>query len=150
MRAVSSESLGAGALWDRAEGVGSVLKRFNPQGVPPPFSNYSLGVVVPAGMATLHVSGQVGMAADGSLPEDAEAQCRNAFANVLAVMAGAGMGPDDIVSLTTFLTGPEHLAAYRRAREAAFGDVAPASTMVYAAGLVDPKMIIEVQAIAAK
>ena len=127
-----------------------MLRRFNPEGAPPPFSNYSLGVTVAPGMTHLHVSGQVGMSADGVLPEDAAGQCRNAFANVLAVMAGAGMGPADIVSLTTFLTGPEHLPAYRAAREAAFGDVAPASTMVYVAGLVDPKMVIEVQAVAAR
>jgi 2-iminobutanoate/2-iminopropanoate deaminase len=127
-----------------------MLKRLNPEGAPRPLSNYSLGVLVPAGMTTFHVSGQVGTDAAGNLPDDAEGQCRNAFANVLAVMAGAGMGPGDIVSLTTFLTGPEHLPAYRSAREAAFGDVAPGSTMVYVAGLVDPKMVIEVQAIAAK
>jgi len=127
-----------------------MIRRFNPEGVPAPFSNYSLGVVVPAGMEQLHVSGQVGVGSDGSLPDDAFEQCRNAFTNVLAVMAGAGMGPADIVSLTAFVVGSENLGAYRRAREAAFGDVAPGSTMVYVAALVDPKMIIEVQGVAAR
>ena len=127
-----------------------MIRRFNPDGAPKPFSNYSQGVVVPAGMEQLHVSGQVGIAVDGSLPEGAEAQCRNAFANVLAVMKGAGMGPEDIVSLTTYLVSGEHIGAYRSAREAAFGKVAPASTMIYVAGLVDPKMVIEVSAVAAR
>ncbi len=127
-----------------------MIRRFNPDGMAAPLSKYSLGVVVPATMETLHVSGQVGVAADGSLPDDPAAQCANAFANVLAVMAGAGMGPQNIVSVTTYLTGPEHIGAYRSAREAAFGDVTPASTMIYVAGLVDPKMVVEVQAVAAK
>ena len=128
----------------------TMIERFNPAGVPAPFSNYSHGVVVPAGMRVLHVSGQVGIGPDGGLPDDPFEQCRNAFANVLAVIAGAGMGPEDIVSLTAFVVGAENLAPYRRAREAAFGAVAPGSTMVYVAALVDPKMIIEVQAVAAR
>lgn len=127
-----------------------MLKRFNPEGVPAPFSNYSHGVVVPPGMRVLHVSGQVGLTMDGTIPGDPFEQCRVCFANVLRVMDGDGMTAADIVSLTAYMVGAEHLGAYRRAREAAFGDVAPASTMIYVAGLVDPKMILEVQAVAAR
>jgi enamine deaminase RidA (YjgF/YER057c/UK114 family) len=127
-----------------------MLKRFTPGGIAPPFSNYSHGVVVPAGMRVLHISGQVGIAPDGSVPDHAAEQSKLAFSNVLAVMAADGMGPEDIVELTAYVVGAEHLPTVRAAREAAFGDVAPASTMIFVAALAGPTMMIEVKATAAK
>jgi enamine deaminase RidA (YjgF/YER057c/UK114 family) len=127
-----------------------MLKRFNPEGVRPPLSRYSHGVVVPGGMRELHVSGQVGTAPDGSIPADVGAQCRNVFANILAILAAEGMGAADLVSITTYVVGQEHLATVRREREAALGDVAPASTLVFVTALAHPDLKVEVQAIAAK
>jgi enamine deaminase RidA (YjgF/YER057c/UK114 family) len=127
-----------------------MLKRFTPDGIAPPFSNYSHGVVVPAGMRVLHVSGQVGIAADGTVPDDAAEQSKLAFANILAIMAAESMGPEDIVELTAYVVGAEHLPTVRAAREAALGDVAPASTMIFVSALAGPTMMIEVKAVAAK
>jgi enamine deaminase RidA (YjgF/YER057c/UK114 family) len=127
-----------------------MLKRFSPDGIAPPFSNYSHGVVVPAGMRVLHVSGQVGIAPDGTVPDDPARQCEFAYANVLAVMAAEGMGPEDLVEVTAYVVGAEHLAIVRAAREEALGKVAPASTMIFVAALAAPSMMIEVKAVAAK
>ena len=55
----------------------------------------------------LFVSGQVGSRADGSPEPDFADQVRRAFANLRAVLAAAGCGPDDIVDVTTFHTDPE-------------------------------------------
>ena len=47
-----------------------MLRRFNPDGVSPPLSNYSHGVVVPGGMKQLHISGQIGITPDGDIPDN--------------------------------------------------------------------------------
>lgn len=127
-----------------------MLKRFNPEGVAPPLSAYSHGVVIPAGMRVLHVSGQIGTAADGDVPDDAAAQCRNAFANVLAVLAAEGMTAADLVAITTYAVAGQELGPVRRIRDEMLAGHAPASTFVYVAGLADPRLVIEIQAVAAK
>ncbi len=71
------------------------------------------------------------------------------FANVLAILAAEGMTADDLVSLTTYVVGEDNLAAVRQAREAALGEVAPASTLVFVPALASPALKVEVQAVAA-
>ena len=126
-----------------------MLRRFNPDGVAPPLSNYSHGVVVPDGMKQLHVSGQIGITPDGAIPDDVGEQARWCFANVLAILAAEGMAADSLVSLTTYVVGEDNLAAVREARVEALGDAAPASTLVFVAALAAPELKVEVQAVAA-
>jgi len=125
------------------------MKRFNPAGVPAPLSNYSHGVVVPEGWKQLHVSGQIGAEPDGTVPDNPARQAELCFANVLAVLAAEGMGPEHLVSVTTYVVGEENLPAVREARMAALGDVAPASTLVFVSALASPALKVEVQAVAA-
>jgi enamine deaminase RidA (YjgF/YER057c/UK114 family) len=127
-----------------------MLKRFNPEGVAPPFSNYSHGVLVTEGMRVLHVSGQVGVAPDGTIPDDPDSQTRNCFENVLGVLAAEGMTAQDLVSITTYAVAGQALGSVRQIRDEVLGGIAPASTFVYVSGLADPRLVIEVQAVAAK
>ncbi len=126
-----------------------MLKRFNPEGVAAPLSNYSHGVVVPAGWRHLHVSGQIGAEADGAAPGDPARQAELCFANLLAVLAAEGMTAENLVSVTTYVVGEENLAAVRAARAETLGDVAPASTLVFVPALASPALKVEVQAVAA-
>lgn len=126
-----------------------MLRRFNPQGVAPPLSNYSHGVVIPDGMKQLHVSGQIGITPDGTIPDDVGEQARWCFANILAILAAEGMSADNLVSLTTYVVGEDNLAAVRQARQQALGDAAPASTLVFVTALATPTLKVEVQAVAA-
>ncbi len=127
-----------------------MLKRFTPDGIAAPFSNYSHGVVVPPGMRVLFLAGQVGITADGTVPDDPAEQSDLAFSNMLAIMAAEGLGPEDLVEVTAYVVGAEHLATVRAAREKALGDIAPASTMIFVSALAAPSMMIEVKGIAAK
>jgi len=127
-----------------------MLKRFNPDGVPPPFANYSHGVVVAAGMRVLHVSGQVGAAPDGTIPDDPALQTRYCFENVLGVLAAEGMSAQDLVSITTYAVAGQDLLPVRKIRDEVLGGIAPASTFLFVSGLADPRLVIEVQAVAAK
>ncbi len=94
----------------------------------------------------LIVSGQVGLAADGTIPASGEGQIAQAFANLTAVLAANGMGIANIVKTTVFLTDRALLAPYRAARAAAFAGHAPASTLLFVAGLADPKFVVEIEA----
>ena len=48
--------------------------------------------------------------------------------------------------VTCFLTDRDLLAAFRAARGAVFGDHAPASTLLFVAGLADPRFMVEIEA----
>lgn len=126
-----------------------MLTRHNPSTIAPAFSSYSLGVEAAAGARWLHVSGQVGVAPDGSLAEGAEAQMETAFQNILAILGAAGMGPHDLVKVTVFLTRREDIGLYREVRDRMLAGATPASTLLVISGLADPDWLVEIEAIAA-
>ena len=126
------------------------MKAHNPPGVHAPFSNYSHGVEAPPGARWLHVSGQVGVDVDGTSPETFDAQAGLVFRNLSAVLDSAGMGPEDLVKVTVFLTRAAEIPALRVARSRFQGSATPASTLVVVQSLARPEWLIEVEAIAAR
>jgi len=126
-----------------------MLAKHNPNTIAPAFSSYSLGVEAPAGARWLHVSGQVGVAPDGSLAEGAEAQLETAFQNVLAILSAAGMGPHDLVKITVFLTRSEDVGIYREVRDRMLAGATPASTLLVISALASPEWLVEIEAMAA-
>ena len=128
------------------------MRALAPPGMPEPFGRYAHGVAVPAGARLVATSGQLPLAADGSVPEGAEAQAALCLAHVGAVLAAAGMGPGDIVRLSAFVTEREHMAGYMRARDAWLADAPrlPASTLVIVRGFTRPEFLVEVEALAAR
>jgi enamine deaminase RidA (YjgF/YER057c/UK114 family) len=95
-----------------------MLKTHNPSTVAPPFSRYSHGVEAPAVARWLHVSGQVGVAPDGTVRHGAEAQIEQAWRNLLAILESAGMGSRDLIKVNTFLIDRAHLQASREVARA--------------------------------
>ena len=81
-------------------------------------TGYSHGIIVQGAERRLIVSGQVGMAADGSVPATGEGQIAQAFANLRAVLEANGMAITNVVKTTTFLTDRALLPAFRAARGA--------------------------------
>ena len=126
------------------------MKRYNPVPVLPAYQAvFAHGVEVPAGARTLFVSGQVGVDSDGRTAEGGfDAQCRQAIANVEAVLAAAGMALTDIVKVNIYLTRREDIPKLRDVRAERLA-VAPAVTMILVAGLHDPEWLVEIEAIAA-
>jgi len=121
------------------------IKRSNPPAVREP-TGYSHAIEITGESRRVIVSGQVGMAPDGNVPAVGEAQIAQAFANLRAVLTENGMGVENIVKTTVFLTDRDLLAAFRAARGAVFGDHAPASTLLFVAGLADPRFVVEIEA----
>lgn len=126
-----------------------LAQRHDPFPVAEPFHGiYAHGVEAPAGARTLFISGQIGVAPGGALASDFEGQCRQALANLLAVLRSADMGFRDIVRMSFFLTRPEDMAALIEIRNELLDGVRPAITTVFVAGLVSPDWLVEVEATA--
>ena len=79
---------------------------------------------------------------------DAQAQTAQAIANVAAALTGLGAGLADVVSTRMFVTDISRWEEYGKAHGAAFGGIAPAATMVEVQALIDPRMLVEVEAVA--
>ena len=81
---------------------------------------------------------------------DAYAQTLQAFRNVEKALATAGVGLADVVQTQMFVTDISRWEEVGRAHRELFGDVMPVTAMVGIASLIDPEMLIEVQAVAYK
>jgi enamine deaminase RidA (YjgF/YER057c/UK114 family) len=84
------------------------------------------------------------------VPGDAGAQTRQAIANVAAALAKLGAGLGDVVRTRMFVTDISRWEDIGRAHGEAFGDVLPATSMVEVSALIDPRMLVEVEAVAYK
>jgi 2-iminobutanoate/2-iminopropanoate deaminase len=126
-----------------------MLKKFDPPGAPKPASPYSQGVLVPPNAQWLYISGQVGVTEDGKLGATFAEQVEIAYKNLMAVLKGGGMGPEDVVKLTIFMTPNTDLAVARAIRAKYFSAPGPASTLIFVVALV-PGYLFEVEAVAAK
>lgn len=103
--------------------------------------------------STLFVAGQVGWGPDGRFEsDDFVEQFARALDNVLDVVRAAGGNPNDVVKMSIYVTD---LDAYREGR-AAIGDIwrarmgshYPAMALVEVAGLLEPRALVEIEAIA--
>ena len=79
---------------------------------------------------------------------DASAQTSQAIANVAAALAQLGCGLADVVRTRMFVTDISRWEEYGRAHGAAFGEIMPATSMIGVSALIDPRMLVEVEAIA--
>lgn len=125
-------------------------RKLNPSTIAPPGGRYTHAIEVPPGARWLVVSGQVGVAPDGSTPPDIGGQTENCFRNISAILADAGMSLADVVKITVFLTDEDDIAGFRAARERMTGEALPASTLVVVSRLVRPEWRVEIEALAAK
>jgi 2-iminobutanoate/2-iminopropanoate deaminase len=111
---------------------------------------YSHATELTAGTRLLFVSGQFGIAPDGTLPEAFDAQARLAMANVEALLAASGMSKSNLVKLKFFLTRSTDapaLAAIRR--ELWSASEPPAVTAIVVTALAKPEYLIEIEAVGA-
>ena len=127
------------------------MRALVPPGMPEPFGRYAHGTAVPSGARWVATSGQLPLAADGTVPEGAEAQAALCLEHVGAILAEGNMGPGDVVRLAAFVTDRAHMAGYMAARDAWLGGAGrhPASTLVIVSGFTRPEFLVEVEALAA-
>src|SRR5436309_9135450 len=97
----------------------------------------------------LFISGIPGFDAHGALPEGFEAQFANVVVNIRRVLDEAGATVRDLVKVNVLLTRAADVAAMNALYAGAFGPPPyPARTTCVVHALPDPKMLIEIEAVA--
>ena len=88
--------------------------------------------------------------ADGQVVHDGDAyaQTVQALRNVEWALTQAGASMADVVRTRIFVTDIARWEEYGRAHGEAFGATMPATSMVEVSGLIDPRMLVEVEAVA--
>jgi 2-iminobutanoate/2-iminopropanoate deaminase len=110
---------------------------------------FSSGVEAPAGR-TIYVSGQVSMDAAGNIvgEGDIELQTATVLEHVKTVVEEAGGDMQDVVKVTVFITDMGLYDEIHEVRRRYFQAPYPASSMVEVSALVDPRLLIEIEAVA--
>ena len=92
------------------------------------------------------VSGTAPIWPDGSCDPDPAAQMRRCLEIILAALAEAGAGPENVVRTRTFLVDVADAGPIGAVHGEVFGEIRPASTMVAVASLLDPRWKVEIEA----
>ena len=117
--------LGSGAPWEGIVGYSRVVVRGDAAWV--------------SGTTSL-VDGRV------AHPGDAAAQTRQALALIREALERAGFSLADVVRTRMFVTDISRWEDVGRAHGEFFGDIRPATTMLQVSALIDPAMLVEVEA----
>lgn len=111
---------------------------------------FNMGVVQHTGHV-VHFTGQVAWDQDEQIVglDDVEAQTRQCFTNIEALLKEVGGRFEDIVAVTTYFTDRSQLAAIQKVRTEVFPvSTAPVSTSVMVAGLGHEDFLVELTPIA--
>jgi len=126
-----------------------MAKSFNPGGVWQPFGAFSQAVIGGDGR-TVYVKGQVSLGAEGQVVGEGNmtAQVHQALQNVQAILASMNGRMSDIVSLMQFTTDINAFMQAGEVRAAFFEAPYPVTTTLEVSALYDPRLMIEITAIA--
>jgi enamine deaminase RidA (YjgF/YER057c/UK114 family) len=125
---LSDQRLASGGPWEERYGYARVVRRGS----------------------TVVVSGCTAMAEEGYVIGGVSAydQAREAMERVTQALDRVGAGLPDLVQTRMFVTDIERADEVGRAHREVFGEHPPATSMVEVSRLIDPRLLVEVEAMA--
>jgi enamine deaminase RidA (YjgF/YER057c/UK114 family) len=147
----SGTALAVAALICAPQAGAADVERINPEGLTQP-RGYSQ-VVVATGQRWIHVSGQGGIDADGSVPADLAEQSRLMFEKIRIALAAAGASPADVVRIVVYIVDlprTDPAPVYAAIRDFFPTGAKPASTIVGVSALALPGMKVEIDVTAVR
>jgi len=121
----------------------------NPTTLGPPVASYSH--VSRAG-DLIHLAGQTGRDRAGTIPPGITAQVEQALENIRLALDSQGSDLSRVLKLTIYLTDRAHIAEFEATLERVLrphcADGYPPSTLLLVAGLANPAMLVEIDAVA--
>jgi len=122
----------------------------SPDTVTAPYGPYSHVAAVSADAQLVFLSGQVGERPDGTVSDSIEEQYLQTIQTIAAILKAEGLGPENIVKLTTYVTKPIPGDRLRAMRHSVFGDIKPAATLLFVPRLAAEDYFVEIETIAVR
>lgn len=94
----------------------------------------------------LHISGTTGAGPDGKFEADPYIQTKNALKTIGEALAKAGGAYKDVVRTRLYVTKIADWEKYGKAHGEVFGEIRPAMAIVEVSKLIDPAMLVEIEA----
>lgn len=97
---------------------------------------------------TVHISGTTATSSDGTIvgPGDPYRQTAQTLKNIETALRASGASLDDVVRTRIYVTNIDDWREVARAHAEVFGAVRPATTLVEVSRLIDPVMLVEIEA----